>query len=134
MKTYADVVKGQQIEKNKPYNNDDDKLYAKIKIIFQNDLCFWPDYIHNTDTRSEYKYYDYDVINNIVSEHGNFIVWNDCYHLPKKYRMFDQYKKYITNSKTREHIVNIIYSKPLSDVPKCIKCVDFTIKHINYAD
>ena len=140
MRTYANVVKGQKIEKNCTCNDDDlhevndDKLYAKITVITQDDICCHPDYIHYTDTKYEYKYYDYDVVNNIVSEHGNFIVYNNCYHFPKETRMSDQYKKYITDCKTREHITNILRSKPHGNIPKCIKCVDFTIKYINYED
>ena len=55
MRTYANVVKGQKIEKNKACNDDlhevnDDKLYAKITVITQDDIFCHPDYIYIIQT------------------------------------------------------------------------------------
>ncbi len=141
IRSFADVVKGKTIDKKtKLYkvNDDDckfdnDKLYAKIVIIFKEDICCYPDYKSYTDVRYEYTFYDYDVINNIISKYGNYIEWYDCYHLPHEMRISNR-NGYICDSELKKNLRNIIFGGPFTAIPKNVNDTDFVIKYIMYED
>jgi hypothetical protein len=112
----------------------DSKCYAKINIVFQEDIMQWPDYKHYNERKTDVAYCELDFAKTLIEKYGRNIVWNDCYHLTKSGRIRAG-EKIVSEGDLRYEIERIFYNYRVNkQVPQNVTPVDLTVTIIIYAD
>ena len=110
------------------------KCYAKINIVFEEDIMQWPDYVHYNERKIDVAYCELDFAKTLIEKYGRHITWTDCYHLKKSERIRSG-EKIVSEGDLRYEIERIFYNYSVNkQVPQNVALVDLTVTQIIYAD